>query len=250
MAATSSLPRSASAASFDCRRGGSANEKTICADQALSAADDRLGQAYRAARKQTTDRRAFTADSERQWRWREDNCHDRACLVSWYQRRQAELQAQASGSMEAAAQLPASAPVPSLAAVTPATAPAPAMPPPGMALKLGLSSSQIAAIAPPGSAPWPHYLRVEQGRYFYEDEQHRGTLVSVRYYGIENGQHIIETSRGNAVVRLTCSADCRYIGLLALPGDVETDTVILANDSRSLPSIIVNDARNGLLAVR
>ncbi|EJM97737.1 lysozyme inhibitor LprI family protein [Herbaspirillum sp. YR522] len=243
--AAASLPCGAAAASFDCRRAGSANEKTICGDALLSAADDRLGQAYRAARQQAADRRAFTAESERQWRWREQNCHDRACLVRWYERRQAELQAPAGTSLEAAVRLPVSAPA-ALPAPSAAGAPIAA---PG-ALKLGLSNRQIADIAPPGSAPWPHYLRAEQGRYFYEDTQHRGALVSVRYYGVENGQYVIETSRGSAVARLTCSADCRYIALLALPGDVETDTVIVPNDSHSLPSIIVNDARHGLLAVR
>jgi len=225
---TGVLPRASWAASFDCRQAGSANEKTICADPALSAADDRLGQAYRLARKQAGGRRAFTAASELQWRWREQNCHDRACLVSWYQRRQTELLA----------------PVP----VAPAPAPV-AVAPTASPLKLGLSRTQIAAIAPAASTPWPHYTRVEQGHYFYQDAQHQGAPVTVRYYGVEHGQYVIETSRGGAVARLTCSADCRYINLLALPGDVETDTVILPNDSRSLPSIIVNDARNGLLAV-
>ncbi|OWY30619.1 lysozyme inhibitor LprI family protein [Herbaspirillum robiniae] len=254
------------AASFDCARAGSANEKTICADPELSALDDRLGKAYRQARLRAADRRAFSADSDKQWRWREQNCHDRACLLDWYRRREGELQALAQGSIDQAASLPARATRASLpaAAVMPSAAPTPAPAPalaaviPALAtpangavpLRLNLSASQVAGIAPAGAAPWPHYVRVDQGEYFYEDPQGgaRGKLVAARYYGIENGQYIIEVNRGSDVLRYTCSADCAYIGQLALPGDVEKDMVIVRNDRNSLPSIIVNDAVNGLLA--
>lgn len=232
----------ASAASFDCARAGAANEKIICHDAELSALDDKLGSAFRQARQRAADRRAFTMESDRQWRWREENCHDRACLLGWYQRRQAELEALAAGSIAKAARVPtvAAAPAPALAQQAPAAAP----------LQLSLNTAQIAGVAPAGATPWPHYLRVEQGQYFYEDPQARakGATVAVRYYGVENGQYILEVNRGNAVLRYTCSADCTYIGQLALPGDVEKDTVIVRNDSASLPSLIVNDAVNGLLA--
>ncbi|WP_343585472.1 hypothetical protein [Herbaspirillum sp.] len=214
------------AASFDCGKAGSANEKIICGDAELSALDDKLGRAFRLARMRAADKRAFSADSDRQWSWREQNCHERGCLADWYRRRQAELQAQAAAPVLAQVQ------------------PAPAEP-----LRLGLNDAQIAGIAPAGAMPWPHYVRVDKGQYFYEDRQAGGvaSLVGVRYYGVENGQHIIEASRGNAVLRYTCSADCAYIGELALPGDIEKDMVIVRNDRNSLPSLIVNDAVNGLL---
>lgn len=243
------------AASFDCSRAGSANEKIICGDTELSALDDKLGKAFRQARMHASDKRAFTIDSDKQWRWREQNCRDRACLVDWYQRRQAELQAQADSSIAVAARLPAKAvqspmpPIPALASVQPVP-PAPAADvAQAEPLRLKLNNAQIAGIAPAGAMPWPHYVRVDRGEYFYEDPQAGGAaaLIGVRYYGVENGQYIIEASRGNAVLRYTCSADCAYIGQLTLPGDIEKDMVIVRNDRNSLPSLIVNDAVNGLL---
>ncbi|MFJ3054569.1 lysozyme inhibitor LprI family protein [Herbaspirillum sp. NPDC087042] len=284
------LPSSSQAASFDCSKAGSANEKAICGDAELSALDDKLGRAFRRARQAATDRRSFRAESDLQWRWREQNCHDRACLLDWYHRRQAELEALAPATLADASRLPqktsrsTSAPAPALATVTPVqSAPvavaatitpaapvatvapvapaaqvvAPATPmasaaaPTGPApLQLGLNTSQIAGVAPLGSMPWPHYVRMDRGEYFYEDPQapDRQQLVGVRYFGVENGQYIIEAVSGDAVLRYTCSADCAYIGQLKLPGDIEKDMVIVKNDRTSLPSIIVNDAVNGLLA--
>lgn len=238
----------ARAASFDCSRAGSANEKTICRDAELSALDDQLGRAYRRAREMAGDVRTFRSASDVQWRWREENCHDRGCLLAWYQRRQAELEALAANDKQKAA-IPA--PVPALAAVLPhQSAPQPLPAPAPHALRLALDTRQIDHLAPAGSMPWPHYARAEHGQYFYRDPEAGETqpLVAVRYYGMENGQHILEAVRGQSVLRYTCSADCRYIAQLALPGDVEKDTVIVSNDRASLPSLIVADALNGLLA--
>jgi uncharacterized protein len=236
------------AASFDCGAAGSANEKLICGDAQLSMLDDKLGKTFRQARRHAADKRAFSQDSDRRWSWREQNCHDRACLLDWYLRRQAELEALADGSIAEAARLPVRAvlaAIPAALATVPPAAGVPAAP-----LRLTLDSAQIAGIAPAGAMPWPHYVRVDRGTYFYADPQvgDAAALVGVRYYGVENGQHIIEASRGGAVLRYTCSVDCAYIGQLVLPGDVEKDMVIVRNDHRSLPSLIVNDAVNGLLA--
>ncbi|NQE50653.1 lipoprotein [Herbaspirillum rubrisubalbicans] len=229
----------AQAASFDCSKAGSANEKTICHDPQLSALDDQLGQTFRLARQAAPDVRAFRAASDAQWLWREHHCHDRDCLLAWYQRRQAELQAQT-------VPVTASVTAPALAALAPA-APTPPVAP---TLQLGLSDHQIEGVAPEGASPWPHYTRAERGQYFYRDPQASDTqpLVAVRYYGVENGQYILEAVRGSTVLRYTCSADCHYISQLALPGDVEKDTVIVHNERGSLPALIVSDALNGLLA--
>lgn len=272
----------AQAASFDCAHAGSANEKLICGDPELSAMDDSLGKAFRQARARAEDKRAFRKQSDVQWQWREQNCHDRACLVQWYGRRQGELQALAEGSMSMAAKLPVKA-VPVVAAVTaapaavlqtapalappaarvaslpaPATPPIPPVPPIPAAiasappaapagLKLSLSAAQIAGVAPAGATPWPHYVRVDKGEYFYEDAHQGNALVTVRYYGVAHGQHILEASRGKQILRYTCSADCAYIGELPLPGDEEKDMVFVPNDRHSLPSLMVSDAINGLL---
>lgn len=304
------------AASFDCSKAGSANEKTICSDPELSHLDDQLGRAYRRARQAASDRRSFRVASDQQWLWREQNCHDRACLLSWYQRRQRELEALVPATLADATRLPVKlspsgpAPVPALATMAPGSAAqataaqpaespaqsaqpsaatialaqaeiarahaaalsasaapvapvapaAPAVPPPAAQaaqeavgstpLRLRLNNAQIAGVAPAGAMPWPHYVRRAHGEYFYVDPEAADPhqLVSVRYYGIENGQYIIEAVRGDAVLRYTCSADCSYIGQLKLPGDVEKDMVIMKNDRASLPSLIVSDAVNGLLA--
>lgn len=219
------------AASFDCGKAASRNEKTICGDAQLSAMDDALGRVFRQARDMAPDKRAFRAASDAQWRWREQHCSDRACLLDWYRRRQAELSA-AAGRGDIGDQDKAAVPVP--------------LP---QALRLGLDARQIDGLAPAGSMPWPHYTRVERGTYFYRDPDADASqqLVSVRYYGVEHGQTILEAVRGQTVLRYTCSSDCRYIAQLVLPGDVEKDSVILANDHHSLPSLIVGDALNGLL---
>ncbi|MDE1183877.1 hypothetical protein [Paraburkholderia sp.] len=82
----------AHAASFDCARGHSAAERVICHDAALSSLDDQLGKLYRQARRTAPNRRAFTADSDAKWAWREANCTDAACLTTWYTGRIADLQ--------------------------------------------------------------------------------------------------------------------------------------------------------------
>ncbi|WP_075258494.1 lysozyme inhibitor LprI family protein [Herbaspirillum camelliae] len=238
------------AASFDCAKAGSSNEKMICADPQLSALDDRLGVLFRQARAGAPDKRAWRADADLHWRWREQHCRDRSCLLEWYQRRSIELQAQANAAS-------ASDPAPALAHRAPKDAAQAVNRPEAAVLKqspqpplqLGLNASQLAAIAPPGTSPWPHYVRVERGQYFYEDPHTpERQLVGVRYYGMEHGQYILEAVRGQTVLRYTCSDDCSYIGQLSLPGDVEKDTVIVSNDRTSLPALIVSDAMNGLLA--
>ena len=81
----------AHATSFDCNRGRSLTEKMICHDPALSKLDNTLGQLYWKARRRVTDRRAFLADSDSKWAWREANCRDAACLGTWYAARIEEL---------------------------------------------------------------------------------------------------------------------------------------------------------------
>ena len=83
---------SAEATSFDCSKGRSLTEKMICNDPALSRLDDTLGQLYWKARRKVSDRRAFIADSDSKWAWREANCRDAACLGTWYATRIDELQ--------------------------------------------------------------------------------------------------------------------------------------------------------------
>lgn len=341
-------------ASFDCSRGGSPNEQLICSDPELSALDDKLGKTFKQARKKAASRHAFSVASDKQWRWREQNCHDRTCLVDWYHRRQTELEAALNAPEDTTqaelpnkpepkiakpAKLPATSsntpetagtpviaaetknaepkaakptrPVkPATSSNTPETAstpvvaaetktaepkiaepkpaktakpavtkmapetktaqvpPAPAATPAAPAttavnvtsvtpatparpmLQLQLSPSQIANIAPEGVSARAHYISANKGEYLYADTDPDGdarSTVSVRYLGTAHGQHIIEVRRKDVYTRYTCSADCALIGKLQLPGDADTDMVILKNDHKSLPSLIVTDALNGLL---
>lgn len=98
---------SAHATSFDCSKGRSVTERMICSNDDLSQLDDELGKLYWAIRRHTADRRAFLADSDSKWLWREHNCTDRDCLVTWYHGRIEELRRKAESLK--AAQVPASA---------------------------------------------------------------------------------------------------------------------------------------------
>jgi uncharacterized protein len=87
----------AHATSFDCSKGRSLTEKMICHDPVLSKLDDTLGRLYWKARRQqihSSERRAFIADSDNKWAWREANCRDVSCLGAWYAARIGELEDQ------------------------------------------------------------------------------------------------------------------------------------------------------------
>lgn len=301
------LATAAFSASFDCSKAGSANEKIICNDPQLSAMDDKLGKTFKQARKKAADRRAFNTASDKQWRWREQNCSTRECLVDWYRLRQSELEAALAGPANAGASDKQAAPAVTAAstevvpeakpaavktaravtaeATTPpkpsivakpepdtaaqraarlapvvaaaeaakpaaATTATPVAAKPKSTLLLQLTAAQIAGIAPEGASPRAHYLSAQKGEYLYADPDTPGdanATVSVHYLGVEHGQHILEARRKDVYIRYTCSADCAMIGQLQLPGDAETDMVFVKNDHKSLPSLIVTDALNGLL---
>lgn len=76
---------SAHAATFDCRKAGTAVEKTICADPALSRLDDRLGAAYKAALNGGGDRSVLVASQRRWIAETRDRCADAACLARSYE---------------------------------------------------------------------------------------------------------------------------------------------------------------------
>jgi len=82
----------AHATSFDCTRGRSVPEQLICHRADLSSLDDQLGKLYWQARRAVANPKAFRADSDSKWAWREANCADEACLKTWYAGRIEELQ--------------------------------------------------------------------------------------------------------------------------------------------------------------
>jgi len=60
------LPVSTNAASFDCSKASSKVEKMICTDEALSAADEKLAEAYKTARTSSSDKQALK-EQQRNW---------------------------------------------------------------------------------------------------------------------------------------------------------------------------------------
>jgi uncharacterized protein len=93
LAVCATLAGSASAASFHCSSKSSASEKIVCADPELSSLDDRLAVSYQRARDASPDPRSVETARIQQWLWRQHNCTDKTCVLNWYQRRIAELDA-------------------------------------------------------------------------------------------------------------------------------------------------------------
>jgi len=91
----------ANAASFDCAKAKSAEEKAICADPKLSKLDEQMDAAYRAALKILSPQgQAATRDGQRQWiKYGRDVCTKQreqlpkfsACLMDLYVARLDEL---------------------------------------------------------------------------------------------------------------------------------------------------------------
>jgi hypothetical protein len=70
--------------SFDCSEARSDAEHLICADAELAADDVELASIYAKAKAAATDQTAFRERTRAEWNYREQNCHDRDCLVKWY----------------------------------------------------------------------------------------------------------------------------------------------------------------------
>jgi uncharacterized protein YecT (DUF1311 family) len=84
----------ARAASFDCAKASIPVEKTICADPALSTADERLAEAFAAATGATLRPAALRAE-QLKWLSARGTLTNTAALLKSYQRRTAELTASA-----------------------------------------------------------------------------------------------------------------------------------------------------------
>ncbi len=79
------VPRApAGAAGFDCAKAATPIEKRICADPALSALDDQLTAAYKAALAAAPSGREAVKADQRAWLITRDACPDDACLKDSY----------------------------------------------------------------------------------------------------------------------------------------------------------------------
>lgn len=70
--------------SFDCSKAHSDAEHLICSDAELAQEDIQLAAIYGRAKAAADDPVAFKARTRAQWNYREQQCHDRECLVRWY----------------------------------------------------------------------------------------------------------------------------------------------------------------------
>ena len=69
---------------FDCSKAHSDAEHIICSDAELAQDDVQLAAIYGKAKAAVDDPVAFKARTRAQWNFREQECHDRECLVRWY----------------------------------------------------------------------------------------------------------------------------------------------------------------------
>lgn len=70
--------------SFDCSKARSDAERLICTDSELAADDVELARIFATAKAAVIDQSAFRERTRLQWNFREQNCHDRTCLIRWY----------------------------------------------------------------------------------------------------------------------------------------------------------------------
>ncbi len=96
---TSDMPFAPSAAvaqtwtpSFDCAKASNGPERLICSSRELSAADVKLGQAYKWALSNTLDKGVALKKRQNEWLKNErDACSDVSCMLKAYQKRIDEL---------------------------------------------------------------------------------------------------------------------------------------------------------------
>ena len=77
----------ASAAGFDCAKAGTAVEKLICSDSALSKADEELSDIYKRALGSSANAAEFKKEQINWIRTERDPCRNRECLAAAYKKR-------------------------------------------------------------------------------------------------------------------------------------------------------------------
>ena len=78
--------------SFDCAKARSRPERLICSDAELARLDRDTGRLHARAKAAARDPAAFKRQNDREWKQREADCRDKACLLAWYANRRAQLQ--------------------------------------------------------------------------------------------------------------------------------------------------------------
>jgi hypothetical protein len=70
--------------SFDCASARSVPELLICGDDELAVLDVEISGLLAQARQEAVDKKALADSTRAAWNWREKNCQDKQCLVSWF----------------------------------------------------------------------------------------------------------------------------------------------------------------------
>lgn len=78
--------------SFDCGKARSRTERLICSDPELAQLDRDTGRLHARAKAAARDPVAFKRQNDREWKQREADCRDKACLLAWYAHRREQLQ--------------------------------------------------------------------------------------------------------------------------------------------------------------
>ena len=78
--------------SFDCTKARSDAEHLICSDATLATLDKNLADTFARAKAAAKDPAAFKEHTRTQWNYREQSCHDRDCLLRWYQDQKTALE--------------------------------------------------------------------------------------------------------------------------------------------------------------
>jgi hypothetical protein len=73
--------------SFDCKLAKSPVENLIYADDDLSALDRELADLLAQAKQESADTQKLLFETRAAWNWREKNCRDKECLLTWYAER-------------------------------------------------------------------------------------------------------------------------------------------------------------------
>ncbi len=84
--------------SFDCDFATSLSEMLICNNEQLAKRDRELSSLYKRAKSITNNAPAFREQTLAEWKRRERDCTDRACLRDWYDLRETQLQAWLTGA--------------------------------------------------------------------------------------------------------------------------------------------------------
>ncbi len=92
------LPVAAQAASFDCMKAVTNNEKLICSDSSLSKLDEDLNSAYKATL-QNHPRSESIKQNQKQWIKERNACLDISCLQTQYKARIAQLSSSDNGAV-------------------------------------------------------------------------------------------------------------------------------------------------------